>query len=608
MGFWSKITKFAAEAQVQQQSYFPPPATGIAPVASGEWTLVVDADCTPVTTRPAAPGDFIARPAVPYTFGGTLPPFQNDAKLSMPQNVQALVDYECRAARNKEYLDKAMLLLSQTDDGRRLLQKAQTEKFTFVFDQTRVAEAGAVGLCDYAGKQIPLAEGRSPTEVALTLKHELQHMEDISKGLDYNSADTPKSAQMANRVLEGNARVSESIAAAEALMGSPRGPVQQFRTAALFNSFWHKNHDMAVNLRDNLHLAVKGEWAQLAANVLPGYYTNRATLDYYDKNYTDYIEKQAPDMTGHEQRAKTGSWEERQDSQKRIDYAKYTAAKLFTIDRWTPQKLADIVTIRGAQKYLSGGTFDVGSDSALETSAKSAPLFEKLKANLRHLLPEGKGAEKAQLLEMTQQKIPTIPTRTASPYAGYMTAAEKETFAAIRLPDRIDNSAGRLTTGETANSYISSRFTQQLNAMKSGSTELDRLNYTISTQLVPQNRSGNLRGAVSELAEAGLRAPMGAFPDEYLQDLYGRLRMAQGASATGDTSPVMRGELKLLDHWQEMRKKGLDPVFIDKDMKAKSAVANDTQMIFYATHLMKFLPNDSGTEGIRPQSRPALKA
>ena len=43
-------------------------------------------------------------------------------------------------------------LLSQTEDGRRLLHKAKEEGFRFVFDADRMRNEGAVGLCDYKNK------------------------------------------------------------------------------------------------------------------------------------------------------------------------------------------------------------------------------------------------------------------------------------------------------------------------------------------------------------------------------------------------------------------------------------------------------------------------
>lgn len=583
--------------------HFPPAAATAPPVPTGEWSIIVDADCKRVTNRPAEMGDMLARQPVPYAFGGTQPPFKNDPKLGIEQNAQKLVDYECRAARNKEFLEQAVFILSQTNDGRRLLQKARQEKFTLVFDDERVAEVGAVGLCDYSKKEIPLAEGRSVNEVVLTLKHELQHMDDISEGLGYSHHDTPRNGQMVQRALEGNARVSEAVAAAEALLGAPEGPPQQFRTAALFNDLWHKLPKMAKEMNAALPLAEKKDWTGFAAKVLPAFYAERDTLNFYDKYYADNMKRHAPDVGFDVQRlaSKTATWQERDESQKRLDWFKHDATTLFNNDTVTPAQVTNALHICNQPYGAKLGGFDVGSDAALASAPSMKVHFDTLKANIAVLIP---GSDKGKLLDLPAlEKEPVAEKATASPYGQFRTKTEiaADTFQPLKQPDRIDSAQGRLTTGETINSFVTTRFAGELGEMKSGKTELDRVNYTIMMQLTDGRRTGNLKGAVSGLIDAGLRAPIGAFPQEYLQDLYGRIRMAQQSGATGDRSPVTRSELKLLEHWQEMKEKGLDPVFIDKQTKEQSWVARNDQILHYAAHIQRLLPG----EDVKPP-RPAL--
>ena len=152
------------------------------PVPTGEWQLIVDKSGNPVNDRPAAIGDMLARRPVQYHYGGTIPGYKPDKSKSLTENMAARTDYEMRSIENRALLDKAIFLLSQTDDGRRLLNTALSQEFTFVFDPERTQKEGAAGLCDYTNKLIPLNEGSTPEQVALTVKHELQHMEDIKNG------------------------------------------------------------------------------------------------------------------------------------------------------------------------------------------------------------------------------------------------------------------------------------------------------------------------------------------------------------------------------------------------------------------------------------------
>lgn len=564
-----------------RNNHFPPPPADGPPQPEGSWSLIVDENGDRVTNRKPRETDFLARLPVPYIDGGTHPPYEKDPRLKEEENLQNLVSYEIRTQKNREHLKKAVFLLSQTDDGRRLLHKAQELKFTIVFDPALCAEEKAVGLMDYNQKKIPLAEGRSPAEVALTLKHELQHMEDVSKGLSYGLEDTPKGAQLANRALEGNARVSEAVAAAEALMGSPQGPARQFRTAALFNNLWHKNPEIAESAHDAMEDAAGGKWAQYAAKILPAYFTQESTLAYYDERYARFIDKYVPDVTSSKQALEKGDYRHHETHKRRIETTKANADRLFTLDRWAPEKVAELLTIRNLpyMNEMKGKGFSLADDAAIALTTGAPKLFEKLKQNILGVLPDS--AKPQQLdLPVMQQKKGGGPG--PSPYAAFRTANEEEEFSPVRLPDRIDGSM--LTSGERSNELTTKLFKIEMDsAKKSGGTETDHVNYAVGMYLHRQRGIANLRGLVSDLVEAGLRAPIGAFPDDYLHDLYGR--MALSVRHGGKGIGISPEELTLVDHWQQMKDKGMDPVWINDKNKSASWVADDKQILFYAKYL-----------------------
>lgn len=564
----------AAAASAPALDEYERPVPDTIPVPSGAWSLIVDENGDQVVTRQPRATDMLARPAVAYLYGGTQPEFKMEQSPDRFHNLQGVIDYECRAQRNKEYLDKAVFLLSQTDDGRRLLDVARHNKFTLLFDNTRVAEEGAVGLCDFAGKVVPLAEGRSPAEVALTLKHELQHMEDISKGVTYSANDTPQTARMAERALEGNARVSEAVAAAEMLLGSPNGPDQQFRTPALARNFWHKNQPMAEEAQKAFPLAKKGDWNAFAAKVFPAYFRQVPTLEYYDQRYADYANSVVPEVPADQMETQKGR------------QAAAMAERLFSQMR-SADDIAGAVTIRGV-KYLKGAA--LLTEAAQAVTEKAIPALQEVKQKLLKILPGATTAAALDAKALTQKPEPRLP----NPYKPFLSELTgPDVFEPIVMPNRIDG--GYYTTGERHHAAISAFMEKEVGGMKSGRTELDRMNYSIGTYLHRGAGFANRRGLVSDLVEAGLRAPVGAFPSEYLQDLYGRMYGAAREGVTGDRSPLSRSELKLISHWQDIKDRGMDPVWISAEMKAQSYVGDDKMIESYAQYLVRGLKSPAAT-------------
>jgi len=597
MGFLGRIF-----GQTARKNYFPPPPADGPPQPEGYWTLVVDENGDRVTNRPPAATDFIARRPMEYIDGGTEPAFQKNPRLSETQNAQAMLDYEVRSHKNREHLQKAVFLLSQTDDGVRLLQKAKELNFKLVFDSDACAEANAVGLCDYANKKIPLAEGRSAAEVALTLKHELQHMEDINKGLAYDLSDTPRNAILVGRALEGNARVSEAIAAAEAMMGSPHGPARQFRTAALFNVMWQKIPEMAREADAAMNHAAEGKWTQFAAKVLPAYFREKPTLAYYDDNYFRYIDKYVPDVSASIKGAKEGDYHSRSTHQKRVDQTRANANTLFTQDRWTPDKIAALLTIRGLPYMQDIGKkgFSLASDAAVALTEKAPALFEKLKKNIETVLPQ---SGKTALLDLPAAPPEKPAAPQANPYARYASKLQpEERFNIIQLPDRVDGS--RLSDGMRSNENTTRLFADIMKKVGTGGTETDRINYTIGQYLYQNRGIANVRGLVGNLLDAGLIAPLGAFPEEYTFDLCKRVMLSvrENNGRAADVSPQ---ELKLIDHWQQMKNKGLDPMWIDGANKQASWVANGGKEDVYARMLLDALkPAAANTQTAHTQQAP----
>lgn len=569
------------------------------PVPAGEWSIVVNTDGDPVTGRPPQPGDLLARPAIPYRYNGTIPVFEPSAHLTAAENMRARVDYEIRNAQNRTLIDKAVFLLSQTDDGRRLLQKAQNEKFSFVFDHARLKGEEAVGLCDYSNKLIPLAEGRSPEQVAITIKHELQHMEDISSGLGYGTGHTLKSATIANRALESNARVSEAVFAMEAMLGSPRGPDAQFRTHAIFNWHYSKNPHVGDAASHARPLAEKGDWSGFANAVFPAYYRQDATLAYYDKRNIEMYAKNIPDIKKEKTLTGTHEYYAPYHIEQRMRAAKKSAGTMLTQNNWTTDLLAFALKIKGVPYLKADKNFAPDSGRAIELTPDASEKLDDLKARLDYL-----GIDKSEGLTVRVRE--PQPSGLKQIFTEARAKMSPPPFQPIVLPARADGM--RLTSGETEHSLATRMFTEIHTGMKSGRGEIDKLNFSIC-QYVRDVGTGNIASRVGNLVEAGLRAPVGAFPPDYLFDLAGRLRDAGKLRySDGVSSPIRPWEVSLFQHWQAMAMEGMSPAWINAKYESENFVSTYDDMKPWMKFVLDAIPADpipreGGTAaGVKPRA------
>ena len=156
------------------------------------WNIPVDVNGDRITDRQSGPNDFLARSPVKCVFGGTHPKpkvIDGDVNLSNADHqkmIEARISYEIQALKNAENIEKAIFLVSQTDDGRRLLEKAKTDGCEIIFDSDIRDDVN--GFFMPADNQIVLKQGLTAESVATTLKHEMQHWEDNQNGgVTYNT-------------------------------------------------------------------------------------------------------------------------------------------------------------------------------------------------------------------------------------------------------------------------------------------------------------------------------------------------------------------------------------------------------------------------------------
>lgn len=139
-------------------------------------------------------------------------------------------------ARNRKLrlnLMKAVLMLSQTVEGRRNMQTLRDLGYQVRFDTETCVEKQALGLCRFDSKEILLSEKiDTPERLALVLNHEAAHAR-LGQGIKPDSSIRLDDQMLVVNVHEAHARASEVKVALELMVGYPKGPETQFRTTAL---------------------------------------------------------------------------------------------------------------------------------------------------------------------------------------------------------------------------------------------------------------------------------------------------------------------------------------------------------------------------------------
>lgn len=549
------------------------PMPRAAPEPQGEWRIIVDQEGLPVTNRPPQAGDMLARPPVAYNFKGTIPYFEPDARRNKIENIADRVDHDLKAHANQTLLDRAVFLLSQDDDGRRLLSRARDNNFSIVFDVRTLDEHEANGLMDYQNKLIPVRPSSSVTDLVLTLKHELEHMDQFAtQNVIPSPGATLKDNLRATRAIEAGARVSEAITAVGLMTGSPRGPVQQFKSDIFFRTLGQEIPELGTRMVEALPSAHNGQWHDFAARIFPSFYESERLMEYYDRHIIDDLISRDP----------------RDIRNKQLLHNPGVSAA----------EIKDRLTVRGSVQYLQGRSeIDLDSDKYAGLSPKSSGLYEKL----YHHIKKTANIDPEKLIGSMRPSPPEEKTPQASNERGWLkkwfgkeTKAEepqqksvtaiappppavKVTLNPVIMPDRIDG--GMLSDGQRSNASTTQRFMSEMERNRSLPIhDMLKINYAVDRHV----REG---GAVHDLLRCGLRAPIGAFPIDYIRHLGARLQ-ASGAQAykLGEWGNLAAEEKELISHWQKLAKEGHDPVWLKAPPQGEII---DTTLQTYARAIMR---------------------
>jgi len=396
---------------------------------------------------------------------------------------------------------------------------------------------------------------------------------------------------MADRALEANARVSESVAAVEALQGSPRGPERQFRTSALFRNFFRSKPQMAQAAYQNMALAESGQWNGFARTVFDQYFNEHGILDGYDKRQVEKrfdndedrgIEPpKPPDLSkpvsslqcnraDHSLAAVT---EEKQ---------RYWTAKLDGLaesDRWVHNQdaIKQGITIRGGRPYLVGENepdlttaqyigFGSEAQETLDQHLKTARLYAPERVDE---IETGLQAPQRKDTEQPGQSNPF----TADPVS--------DDFQIIALPNRHDFQGYEGSQRESHYTFVTKAFEAEYDRIGNGLSELDRISHAIEFA----NMNGNIQGKVKEFVNSGFRAPIAALPAEYIMHLS---RIADYVCKNGGAPQDCDAEMTLINHWKELSDRGLDPIYGTEELQKGSFTFDNEARPYYESYLKPF--------------------
>jgi len=541
-GILTRIFTFFSESSAKA-------ATPLVPKPDHIWCIPVDGQGNIIKDRAPQAGDFMARRPVSYHFGGSVPTYVPDSRKRKPEQMAELVAYQLSEKNFREKLDRAVFDLSQTPDGRRLLELAHREGFAIVKDDRTLDARGALGLADYKNKIIPIHSKSSPTEMSLTLKHELQHMEDIKNGAGYSTSDRFVDALVHSRAMEASARVSEAVYAYEARVGDPKGPAWQYRPPGVWDKFAHKLPEMSKAARSYLEGSRAVSLDQFAAAVFPAFYRERPTLASYDEDMISSFSKIITPIPVPLPPERYMDPEIRRYQRNLPHIFMYRE----TADHRS--KLASCLTIAG-KPFLHLSDFDPTSGAAGALLECSMPKFQKLAEAVKTIWPNNtpppldvpvyetyKDAEPERKKSGFFKKSPRARTLPA----GVPLIVQPDKFEVYTLPkpERYETHADLLKAIIDVPGYMAR-------------DPVSAIGFALDDFSGRMGRGGQ----IDDLVRAGLRVPIMALPESYIERIMVNLDASSGKKFDAHKDAfggLPEPQLALCRHWQEMARRGIDP-------------------------------------------------
>lgn len=266
------------------------PPTPPAPVNRGDWTVpVIDEDGKPAFARPAVPVDFI----------GTINVEKPDPFLSDAAKAKRQAHLDREAELNRECLEKAVFILSQSPTGRDVLEQMTKEGYRIVFDERRTGDRGAGGLCDPSEKLIILRGHDDPGYMALLLGHESVHaVQNTRHDLFPSTRHKPEVGIKMSFAIEADAYAQQSQIALELAYGDPEGPKDQWKMQEPLLQMRERFPDI---IKAAERVLISDKQLQNGATVAAAYeafYDNFYLRTFYEDAHIDWANQYAPKLKG----------------------------------------------------------------------------------------------------------------------------------------------------------------------------------------------------------------------------------------------------------------------------------------------------------------------
>jgi hypothetical protein len=235
---------------------------------------------------PVMKGKGLARPPVPVKFFGTV------AKKDDQKNKK---QKHARAEKNKNLINQAVFILSQSTTGRALLEHLTEKKYHIVFDDDKMNAGNMTGLCDPAKKLVYLGGTEDVEILALVLAHEAAHaMQNEQKNLFPTSAHRPDAAIRLSFAIEADAYAHQMQCALELFHGDPGGPGNQVIFPGALAKMRKSHPEIAQAAEEVLKRDPKAleNGAVMAASFL-GFYEDDKMREFYESMHMDFCDEYA---------------------------------------------------------------------------------------------------------------------------------------------------------------------------------------------------------------------------------------------------------------------------------------------------------------------------
>lgn len=225
----------------------------------------------------------IARPALPLDYKGVA-----DCGHLPPR------DAAVREDDARHLFAEAVFILSQSDTGRDVLQRAHDAGYAFVFDDRRLGNA-AGALCDVASKMIVVSSTHDAAYLALTIAHECVHAVQASvHKLQPTMQHRIEDGLKLTFAIEADAFAQQTAVAFELMNGSPKGPADQITFGEPLYQMQQRFASLVRAGRAvNATLKQGEDSSRIAAAVFEAFYDSHSMRSFYEDEHVQYMRARA---------------------------------------------------------------------------------------------------------------------------------------------------------------------------------------------------------------------------------------------------------------------------------------------------------------------------